>query len=82
MRVLRWIHPAREKRQRHGVQAVTLVCRGRPVVENMAQMPIAAAAPDLDTDHAVALVAYFGDVGGMQRVKETRPSCARLEFGA
>src|SRR3546814_8544567 len=54
----------------------------RTVREDVAEMGIAARAAFLDADHAVARVAYFADVGGIEGLGEARPDGAGFELAS
>ena len=67
--------------QRHRVDAVTQPRRGRTVREDVALVAVAARAPRLDADHAIAGVPYANHVGRVDGRPETRPARAALELG-
>ena len=67
--------------QRCRIHAVAQAGRRRPVVEDVAQVGIAAAAQRLDANHAEAAVLALHDVGGGDRLPEARPAGAGIELG-
>src|SRR5690606_41123701 len=58
------------------VEAVALARGGWAVVEDVAQVGVAALTADLHADHAVALVEQLGDVLRIERRIEARPAGA------
>src|SRR5689334_4696523 len=73
---------AGDERERRGVEAVAAAGRRWPIGEDVAEVPVAATAPDLDTLHPVRAVAQVGDVLGIERLVEGRPAGPRLELRA
>src|SRR5450631_630268 len=67
--------------QRARVDAVALTGRGRPVPENMAEMPTAAAAADLGAAHEQAAVRPQLDGLRDSRLVEARPAGTGFELG-
>src|SRR5262245_1948542 len=67
--------------QRAGVDAVALPGRGRPVVEDVAQVATAAAADHLGAAHEQAVVRPQLDRLGDRGLVEARPPGARVELG-
>ena len=70
----------RLKGQRHAIDAVPQPGGLRAVGKDMAQMCVAAVAMDLGAFHEKAAVNAFADHFGIQRLVETGPACAALEF--
>src|SRR5215471_11500897 len=71
---------ARLELQGSRIHAIAQVGRRRAVVEDMAEMRVARAAQDLDASHAVRGVSLRSDALLIERLPETRPACAGLEF--
>src|ERR1700694_982592 len=67
--------------ERRRVDAVTLAGRTGSVVEDVAEVRAAVAAANLGTHHAVAVVGAQLDALGDGRLREARPTGARLELG-
>src|SRR6202042_1016520 len=79
-------HPAldsgrRREVERGGVDAVARALGSGPVVEDVAEMRVAAFAPHLDAMHAVAVVVEQPDVFLLLGMRKARPSAVRLELG-
>src|SRR6185369_2452247 len=72
----------RREIQAHGIDAVALTRRRRPVGEYVALVRSAAGADDFGADHAVAAVANVFQVIGAERLGEARPTGAAFELGA
>src|ERR1043166_5043867 len=68
------------ERQRRGVDAVTQAGGFRPVIENMAEMRVAAGATDFVARHEMTGVSFDPDGFLGYRLIETRPAGAALEF--
>src|ERR1700749_1401087 len=67
--------------QRGRVDAVALAGRARPVAEDVAEVPAAAAAQDLGAAHEHAVVRAQLDRAGHGRLVEARPAGAGVELG-
>src|SRR5262245_22571533 len=68
------------KLQRGRSDAVAQSGRLRPVVEDVTEMGVAAAAQDFDAAHAVAVIGFGRDVLFRSRLPEAGPASARIEF--
>src|SRR5947209_5666937 len=71
----------RNEAKRRGVDAIThpaLV--GGAVVEKMTEMGIAFAAADFGAFHSERAIRCFGDVALLDRLRETGPAAAAIEF--
>src|SRR6266705_2416925 len=66
--------------QRHAIDAITQMCRRRPVLEHVAEMAAAAAAVHFRARHAEAAVGRGLD-RARNRIVEARPAGAALELG-
>ena len=71
----------RREVQRAGVDAVPLPARPGPIVEDVPEMPTAAAADDLGAAHEEAVVGPQLDGLGDGGLGEARPAGAGLELG-
>src|SRR5438552_7617054 len=67
--------------ERHAVQAIAQPGRLRPVLEDMAEMPAAAAAMHLGAGHEEAAVGIGLDPV-LERRREARPAGTAVELGA
>ena len=63
-----------------GVDAVAQSCRGRAVVEDVAEVTAAGGAHDLGPGHPVARVRLGHDAVERRRLEEARPARARVEL--
>src|SRR5579862_1470629 len=68
------------KVERRRVDAIASTFRAGPVIENMAEMRIAAFASHFGAMHAVRVVVEKPNVLLFVRMRETRPAAVRLEF--
>ena len=68
------------KRSDCGVDAVAQAGRTRAVLEDVAQVRIAVLRAHFDAPHAVADVGVIDDMLGFDRLREARPTGARLEL--
>src|SRR5205814_3177470 len=66
--------------QRFGIETVAQASRFRSVLENVAEVRIAARTEDLRTGHAVAHVRFLPHIFLRRRLKEARPPGAGFEF--
>ena len=64
----------------NAVQAITQPCRGRSVIENVAEMSSAAGAENFFTFHPKAVIRRRYDVSRNERPGETGPACSRFEL--
>ena len=71
---------ALDELQRDGIDAVAFAGRGGAVVEDVAQVRVAPAAPDLDAFHAVATVGLRFDMLLARRRAKARPTTAGVEL--
>src|SRR5258707_4630553 len=67
--------------QRCRVQPIAQAGRARAVVKDVARVALAARAKNLRAVHAVTAVGVGDDVLGGNRLEETRPAGAGIEFG-
>ena len=70
----------RDEGERGGIDAVTKACRCRTVVEDVAQMCVAASARNLCPLHPETVVPPFDDVLLCNRPGKAWPARARIEF--
>src|SRR5690606_20743854 len=68
------------KLEAHRVDAIPQAGRLRAVGEDVAEMPAAFCAGDLDAVHAVAEVVVLFDLRAVDRVPEARPATAGVEL--
>src|SRR6266446_10073062 len=66
--------------QRGGVHAETLTGRRRAVVKEVAEVRIARFPTDLNTLHSIRSIALFRHVVRLNRLRETWPARATVEF--
>ncbi len=64
----------------YGVDAIAHARGGGSVVEDVAQMGVAAGAGDFDAAHAKAQVFVLVDAFGVNGVKKAGPSAVGVEF--
>ena len=63
-----------------GIDAVAEAGGGRAVVEDVAEVAVAAGASDFGADHAVGAIVDWGDGVRVDRLGKGRPTGSRLEF--
>src|SRR5882724_8185573 len=66
--------------ERFGVDAISQASGGGPVIENMAEMAVAASAQNLRADHAVAAVCMRDNVLLGHKLEEAGPAGAGVEL--
>ena len=62
------------------IDAIPLICRRRPVIENMAEMCVAPRAEHLRTKHPEAVIRLFADVQIGNRLIVAGPAGAGVKF--
>src|SRR5262245_11493363 len=72
--------PLLREGERFGVDTVSQASRGGAIIENMAEMSIAAGAQDLGADHAVAAVFMGDDILVGYGLEEAGPAGAGVEL--